>query len=92
MINDDDYDDDDDFGPIFPYRLVESKPITKFTFIQAGFTFATGVLRSTLDTLTEISDAVVGHEGYVRGKKVFEDEARLEIETITESAAAEDGE
>ncbi len=85
MINDDDFDeDDDDFGHLIPYRIVESKPISKYTIIQAGFSLVTGIMRSVLDTTVELSDAFIGAEGYARGRKSFEDEARESIESIVE--------
>lgn len=88
----DEDEDNDNYGPLIPYRLVESKPISKYTFIQAGFSLVTGFMRSVLEVTVDLSDAYIGAEGYTRGRKNFEEEARAQIETITEGATVEDGE
>lgn len=65
----------------FPY--LECKPVTKFTFIHFFLTLIIGFLRTVLEATVDLGNAVSGAEVYTEGKKAFEDEARLEIETIT---------
>lgn len=90
-IDDDDFeDDDDDFGPS-PFRLVESKPITKYTFIKAACNLVNGVLSAVLETSVELTDAIIGAEGYAKHQKNFADQARVAIESIV-SGDAEDTE
>lgn len=88
-MNDEEYEDDDDDFEMIPFRLVESKPVTKYTFIQAGFTLVTGILRTLTEICVELSDAYIGAEGHVRNTKRFEDEARLSIESIVDGSAEE---
>lgn len=90
-MNDEDFEDDDeDIFARLPYRLVESKPLSRYDFLQAGFTIVTGTVRAVLEALVQLSDAFVGAEGYTRQRREFQDEARVAIESIVDGTA-EDG-
>lgn len=84
----DDFDDDDD--DFMHYRLVESKPVTWFTFLQFFFSIVVGFLRTLTESVSDLSDSFVGAEGHYRSKKVFQDQARIEIDSIAEGISDEE--
>lgn len=84
-MNDEDYeDDDDDIFPAISYRIVESKPVTKYTFIHFGFSLVTGLLRTVMEATCDLADAFVGAEGYSVHQRKFQDEVRIALDTIVD--------
>lgn len=80
-----DFEDDDDFDPCTLFRLVESKPMTPWTFLVIFLNFWVSFFRNMAETFGAASDAVLGHEGYERHKKDFADEVRAELEALPAS-------
>ncbi len=78
MSDDAEYEDYDDDMEIY----LEATPLSKYHFVEFLFTFWIGVVRSLLEALCNLGNHVTGAQVYESSKKEFENEARLEMETI----------
>jgi hypothetical protein len=83
-FDDDDFDDDDVVALFSSAWEIEPRPITKYTFLNFGFTLAIGLCRTVLEATSNLGDAILGAEGYEQEKKDFEDQARLAIDSIVD--------
>lgn len=76
-----DFEDEDDYDPV-TWRLVESKPLTIWVLVHFILSIIVGFFRTVTEATSDLGDAVIGHEGYLKHKKEFADNVRAELETL----------
>lgn len=71
-------DEEEDDGMIY----LDAAPVTKYTFFAFFFTVIIGILRTLIEATCNLANSITGEEVYKDQKRVFENEARLQMETI----------